>query len=111
MDDKKYFCFSEEVAEVSPSEGMTRKVLSYSKDLMVCELHFDKGADGSPHKHAHQQISYVVSGVFEAMVGDEKRVLKAGDTVYDPSNMVHGVTCIEEGILLDIFTPMREDFI
>ena len=111
MADNKYFCLSEEVEEISPSEGLTRKVLSYSKDLMVCELHFDKGASAAPHKHVHEQISYVVSGVFEATVGDEKSILKVGDTVYDPSNVIHGIVCIEEGILLDIFTPMREDFV
>ena len=111
MQDKNYFCLSEEVDEISRSEGRTRKVLSYSKDLMVCELHFDKGAAAAPHKHVHEQISYVVSGVFEATVGDEKSILKVGDSVYDPSKVIHGILCLEEGVLLDIFTPMREDFI
>jgi len=92
--------------------GVSRKVLTYSKDLMVCELKFKKGAIGALHHHPHEQVGYIVSGSFEVEeTGAGKKILKAGDTYHIKSNVEHGVVALEDSVLLDIFTPMREDFI
>jgi quercetin dioxygenase-like cupin family protein len=53
----------------------------------------------------------VESGVFEVMIGNEKKVLKQGDVFLIPPSVDHGVVALEEGILVDSFTPMRADFI
>jgi quercetin dioxygenase-like cupin family protein len=37
-------------------------------------------------------------------------VLKAGDVFHVPSNVIHGAVCLEKGVLVDVFSPMREDF-
>lgn len=56
-------------------------MLTYSDNLMVCELTFQKGAVGALHSHPHEQVGYVISGSFEVEEeGQEKRILKAGDT-------------------------------
>ncbi len=57
------------------------------------------------------QTTYVASGCFEVTIGTEKKVLKAGDGYYVAPNMPHGCVCLEAGVLIDTFTPMREDFI
>ena len=92
--------------------GVTRKVLAYSKNLMTVELHFEKGAVGAPHSHPHEQIGYIISGklVYQEE-GQEDKILSTGDTYYVAPNVVHGVQILEETKLLDIFTPMREDFV
>ena len=89
-----------------------RKVLAYSKNLMTVELHFEKGAVGAPHSHPHEQIGYIISGrlVYQE-AGQEDKILGTGDTYYVAPNVVHGVQILEETKLLDIFTPMREDFV
>ncbi|GGF05800.1 cupin domain-containing protein [Hymenobacter cavernae] len=92
-------------------EGIRRKVLTYEASLMLVKVSFEAGSVGALHQHVHTQMSYVESGVFEVVVGDEQRALKAGDTFYAPSNVWHGVFCQEAGVLLDVFTPMREDFV
>lgn len=61
--------------------------------------------------HPHTQITYVVSGAFAFTIGDETRTVRAGDTMLKEDGVVHGCTCLEAGVLLDIFTPMREDFV
>ena len=63
------------------------------------------------HSHPHEQIGYVVKGSFEITLGDEKTVINAGDTYYVPPDIIHGVVALEDGVLLDIFTPQREDFL
>lgn len=92
--------------------GVRRKVLAYAPNLMTVELHFEKGAVGAKHSHPHEQIGYIISGsLLYQEEGKEDKVLVAGDTYYVEPNVVHGVVALEETMLLDIFTPMREDFI
>ena len=92
--------------------GVTRKVLAYSDNLMSVELHFEKGAVGAKHSHPHEQIGYIISGSLSYQEeGKEDQVLTAGDTYYVAPNVVHGIVALEETMLLDIFTPMRKDFV
>ena len=92
-------------------EGVVRFVKSYTDEVMVVENRFEKGAVGAMHSHPHTQITYVVSGKFEFTIGDEKKIVTAGDTMLKKDGIPHGCVCLEEGILLDIFSPMREDFV
>lgn len=92
-------------------EGVVRRVLAYSKDLMCVENSFAEGAVGTLHHHPHTQITYVVSGMFEFEIDGEKRIVGAGDTMLKLAGVEHGCVCLKEGILLDIFNPMREDFV
>jgi len=78
---------------------------------MTAQFSFEKGAVGSPHTHMHEQVGYVLRGRFELTLGNEKTTLETGDTYYVPSNTVHGVVALEDGILLDVFTPQRQDFL
>lgn len=57
------------------------------------------------------QISYVESGIFEAEISGNKKILTTGDPFFVTSNVVYAVVCLEPGCLIDVFNPMREDFI
>lgn len=103
--------FNKEIEGVQASEGVIRKVLAYCDGLMCVENHFEKGAVGSLHNHPHTQITYVAGGKFEFTIGEEKKVVETGDSLLKQDGIVHGCVCLEKGILIDIFTPMREDFI
>ena len=74
-------------------------------------MYFEKGAVGTLHSHPHEQITYVLSGEFEFTIGDETKIVKAGDALYKQPDIIHGCTCLSEGVLLDNFTPMRKDFV
>ena len=109
---KKEIYTSNAEIELEPcGNGVERKILSYTDELMCVENHFKKGGVGALHSHPHTQITYVVSGVFEFEVGGKKYTVKKGDTLLKKDGIVHGCVCVEEGILLDIFTPMREEFV
>ena len=95
----------------SGGENVIRRVLAYTDGLMCVENTFQKGAIGKLHSHPHTQITYVVSGVFAFTIDGEEKIVRPGDTMLKEDGVVHGCTCLEEGILLDIFTPMREDFV
>ena len=103
--------FNSEIELEVCNSKVNRKILAYSDELMCVENHFETGGVGSPHHHPHTQITYVVSGVFEFEIGGVKRIVKQGDSMLKKDSVEHGCVCLEEGILLDIFTPMREDFV
>lgn len=105
------FVFIKDIALEDLGDGIKRKVLAYSDNMMSVEVYFDKGAVGALHSHPHEQITYVLSGEFEFTIGDETKVVKAGDALYKQPNIIHGCTCLSEGVLLDNFTPMRKDFV
>ena len=91
-------------------ENVKRKIMSYDEKLMLVEVEFQKGGIGPIHDHYHSQTSYVISGSFDVTIGDQTKNLKAGDVFYIPPHVPHGAVCLEKGILLDFFSPMREDF-
>jgi quercetin dioxygenase-like cupin family protein len=90
--------------------GVKRKILAYDKNLMMVRVAFDKDGIGSLHQHPHIQMTLIESGSFEVQIDGVKQILNAGDVFYVESNLVHGVVCLEEGVLVDVFNPMREDF-
>lgn len=108
---KQRWVAHEKTLPQSGGEGVTRRILAYTDGLMCVENHFEKGAEGVLHSHPHTQITYVVSGAFAFTIGGETRTVRAGDTLLKEDGVIHGCTCLEEGVLLDIFSPMREDFI
>lgn len=91
--------------------GVKRKIMGYNERVMLVKVAFEKNSIGTLHHHPHTQISFVESGSFEVEVDQTKKTLLKGDIFCVPPNAVHGVVCKEPGILIDIFSPTREDFI
>jgi quercetin dioxygenase-like cupin family protein len=105
------FCLSETMDWEELGGGVSRKIMGWDNQIMMVLVKFEKGAVGSPHQHFQTQTTYCASGKFEFTVGDEKQVVKDGDGLYIPPNIVHGAVCLEEGVLIDVFSPVREDFL
>lgn len=99
---------NKEWEKVAP--GMKRRFMGYDDNIMMVQVHFEKDAIGARHKHFHSQTTYVVSGKFQITIGENKQLLEAGDGFYAPPNVEHEALCLEEGILIDVFSPIREDF-
>ena len=87
------FIANEEPQWIELGGGQRRKIRAYNENAMLVEVGFDTGAVGAAHSHPHTQISYVLDGEFTYTVEGVTRSMKKG------------------GTLLDIFTPMREDFV
>ena len=91
--------------------GVSRRILAENEKIMTVEVSFEKGAVGAPHSHSHEQISYVLSGKFEAKIGEDVEIIEKGDSYVVEGGVEHSVVCLEAGALLDVFTPRREDFL
>jgi quercetin dioxygenase-like cupin family protein len=105
------FQFHDQTQWVDAGPGIERQVYGYNDNLMLVKVKFEKGAVGVLHQHFQSQASYVESGVFELSIGDEKKILKKGDGYFVLPNIIHGCICIEAGVLIDVFSPHRNDFL
>ena len=105
------FMFEKDLPWEPAGENVTRQVLGYDGQVTMVKVKFEKGSVGTPHTHYHTQVTYVVSGKFEFTVDGKTKIVSAGDAIYMEPDVLHGCVCLEAGILIDCFTPMRADYI
>ena len=92
------------------ADGIERQMI-FGDRLMVCRLKFAPHTVTAVHSHVHEQITLVERGRVDFFVDGQKQTARAGDVLLFPSNIQHGATMLdEEVVLIDIFTPLREDF-
>lgn len=100
-----------EIEWLDLGSGIKRKVMAYDDQMMVVKVAFEAGGIGATHSHPHTQASYVASGKFDITIDGNTKTLKGGDVYFVPSDLVHGAVCLEAGELIDVFHPLREDFL
>jgi len=103
--------YNQDIEFKPAGEGVRRKILAYNEQLMMVEVHFEQGAEGSVHTHPHLQSTYVLSGAFRFSIAGKDVEVRQGDTIAFPGGIPHGTLCLEAGVLMDVFTPMRKDFV
>ena len=111
MEFKKELFFEGSSTWEDLGSGISRQFVGYGPQQMMAKVKFEKGAIGALHRHFHSQISYVASGRFLVSVDGQEKVLGEGDGFFAQPNVEHGVKCLEAGVLIDVFAPLREDFL
>ena len=107
----EHFLFANETEIEDLGEGLKRQILGFNDELMAVKVWFEKGAEGYVHKHRHSQVTYVEQGEFHFNIDGTVKVLRAGDSCLIPPHVEHGAVCPTGGILIDTFSPVREDFL
>ncbi|MEP6703415.1 MAG: cupin domain-containing protein [Acidobacteriota bacterium] len=93
------------------AEGIDRQMI-VGRHIMICRLRFDAFLITPAHRHPHEQMTLVMQGRVKFTLDTEERIVSAGDILHFPSNHWHGATMLdEEVVLIDIFSPIREDFL
>ncbi len=90
--------------------NITRRMIVGKNEMMV-RWEFKKGTLAASHSHPHEQIAVMVSGKLRLAVGDEETVMGPGDMVLIPSNTQHEAEALEDTVVIDVFSPPREDFL
>ena len=106
----KEFLLTNEIEWETVGEGVKRKIMGYDDKIMLVHVDFEKDSIGPVHQHHHSQVTHVISGIFEVTIGEKTETLKAGYNFYIPTNVLHGAICKAPGQLIDVFSPIREDF-
>jgi quercetin dioxygenase-like cupin family protein len=93
------------------AEGIERQMV-WGDQLMVCRLHLAPNVVTAVHSHPHEQITLVERGQVVFTVEGEERLATTGDVLHFPPHVRHGATMLDEDVvLIDIFSPIREDFL
>ncbi|MEK8027664.1 MAG: hypothetical protein RLY78_1134 [Pseudomonadota bacterium] len=108
------FFHSSEQPWVDAAPGIRRQILGHTRHVMGVAVRFEQGAGvGSAHAHAlHDQVVLITAGRFDVRVGDERRVLVAGDAFVAPRDVMHEAIALDpDSCLVDMFSPRRDDFL
>jgi quercetin dioxygenase-like cupin family protein len=92
------------------SPGIARRVL-HCDALSVARIYLKKGAIVPLHQHANEQLSYVLEGLLRFDFGDHQQQVAAGEMMHIPGNEPHQVEALEDSVALDVFQPVREDWL
>lgn len=111
MKNSGVFVYGAEKEAKTVAAGVTRKVLAYSEAMMVCEIRLEKGALLPMHSHVHEQSTNIITGKLSYTVGAETKTVGAGDSVMIGADVPHEITALEDTFVIDVFTPMRADFL
>ncbi|MDW5266373.1 MULTISPECIES: cupin domain-containing protein [Acidobacteriaceae] len=101
---------SQDARSFTPEPGMMRQVLAHSEELMLVRHYFEQDWVGERHSHLHHQLVYVISGALRVEVGEEAFDVLAGDSFTVNGGVEHQASALEASEVLDVFTPVREDY-
>lgn len=109
--DKNAFFVGKHTPREHVGDGLIRQIFGYNDAIMMARVEFDRGAVGTVHSHPHTQVTYVESGEFDVYIDGEERRLGPGDSFFVRPSLDHGAVCRKAGVLIDVFSPAREDFL
>ena len=95
----------------SPEPKLQRRILASNDKLMLVEHRMECDWVGTRHSHPHDQAAYVISGHLRFLCGDEAFEAKAGDSFVVRGNVEHQAWALAPSVVLDVFTPTREDYL
>jgi quercetin dioxygenase-like cupin family protein len=91
--------------------GIWLKTLCYGDKTLMSEFRLTAGRILPLHSHAFEQTGYLVKGSLRLTIGEEQQLLHAGDSWCIPGDVEHGAVCMEDTVALEIFSPVREDYL
>ena len=104
------FVKSGEMKPTHPESGLTRRIGAYNDKLMLAEHRMNKGWVGTLHSHPHEQLVYVVRGRIKVVAGSATFEAGTGDSFVVGGNVEHQASALEDSLVVDVFTPSREDY-
>ena len=90
--------------------GLVQRTLADGETMMMCEFTFEADVEVPNHTHPHEQVGYVVSGRVRMIIDGQRFELGPGDSYRAPSNVPHGAVALEPAVVIDAFSPPRQDY-
>jgi quercetin dioxygenase-like cupin family protein len=100
----------DKIATQEMASGITRQYVTTSR-LTMAKFRLLRGAVVPPHKHEQEQVSYVVRGALRFTVGGQEMTVRSGSVLQIPSWVEHSVDVLEDTDVIDVFTPVRQDWL
>jgi quercetin dioxygenase-like cupin family protein len=100
----------EDIPEEQVTDKLSRKLIS-GKNVMLAQVFLKKGCRVAPHKHESEQMTYILKGLMELTLPDRKVKLAEGQVLLIPPNLEHSAVALEDTLDLDVFSPIRKDWL
>jgi quercetin dioxygenase-like cupin family protein len=91
--------------------GIERKTLVHGEKTLLTEFLLKKGSRLPQHAHPHEQTGYLVSGRMRLTIGSDENDVMPGDSWCIPSGVEHGAEILEDSVAIEVFSPVREDYL
>ncbi|MCC6614504.1 MAG: cupin domain-containing protein [Anaerolineae bacterium] len=105
-----YFVTPADAAQIEQLKGVYRRTMATTDSIMVCEFFLERDAVVPQHQHPHEQAGYVIYGKLEFTVNGQTRICQPGDTYQIPGGVLHSAHALVDTLLIDIFSPPREEY-
>ena len=92
-------------------DGVEMKTLAHGEKTLLAKFHLQKGAVIPMHAHIYEQTGFMVSGKMRFKIGDAHYECAPGDTWCIPGDVQHGVEVLEDSVAVEVFSPVREDYL
>jgi quercetin dioxygenase-like cupin family protein len=91
--------------------GIRRKTLSYGGATLMSEFRLTAGHPLPVHDHPQEQTGYLVRGRLRLTIGEETHDVRPGDSWSIPGGVPHGAEVLEDAVAIEVFSPVREDYL
>jgi quercetin dioxygenase-like cupin family protein len=91
--------------------GIERKTLVFGERTLMTEFLLKEGNRLPQHSHPHEQTGYLVKGRIRLSIGSEENDVKPGDSWCIPNGVEHGAEILEDSVAIEVFSPIREDYL
>lgn len=105
-----YFITPKDAEQVEMREGIHRRTMGITDEVMLCEFFLERDATVPPHNHMNDQVGYIVYGKLEVTIGGEARICVRGDSYAIPGGVEHSARAIIDTLAIDVFSPPRNDY-
>jgi quercetin dioxygenase-like cupin family protein len=100
----------DEIALEKVTEMVSRKIVAGERQ-MLAQIYLKRGALVPLHSHQSEQMTYVLQGALRFVVGGEETIVREGEVLHIPSGVIHQSEALEDTFELDVFSPVREDWL
>ena len=105
------FCKSGNSGYMRLAAGVKIKTLVYGEKTHATEFRLKKGSIVSPHSHPHEQTGYLISGRMRLVIGGDTCEVEPGDSWCILGNVEHFGKVLEDSVAIEVFSPVREDYL
>ena len=100
----------EDLPEEQLNESLTRKIITGER-TMIAHIFLKKGCVVPAHSHENEQMTYILKGALKFTINGREILLKEGEVMHIPSNVVHAAVAVEDTLDMDVFCPPRQDWL
>ena len=100
----------DEIALEKVTEMMSQKIITGERE-MIAQIYLKRGALIPLHSHDSEQMTYILQGALRFLIGAEEVTVREGEVLHIPSNVAHQAEALEDTFELDVFSPIRTDWL